>query len=149
MIIKTTSQSKNNWSKNLLSEKNNIKTKSFGGLPSIHNKVGKNNYANMSTMNTTKNNTKHTLYKGNQNSTIFFDDGTAENFNKRNKNTFFNNTNLNNYNKFLGSSLNTINSNNDKKLDIAEVNDSIDRSQKIMIKDKQNRNLKIIFYLFN
>lgn len=141
LIAKTTAQTKNNWPKNFLSDKANTRNKSFGGLPSIKNKITRiNNYANNSTMNTTKNNTKNTLYKGNQNSTIYFDNGTLDNFNQRNKNTFFNNTNTNNYNKFLGSSLNTINSNNDKKFDLAEINESIDRTPNIMIKDMNNSN---------
>jgi len=142
LIAKTTAQTKNNWNKNFLSEKANTKIKSLGGLPNIHNKVSMiNSYGNNSTMNTTKNNNKQTLYKGNQNSTIYLDNGTLENFNQKNKNTFFNNTNLNNYNKFLGSSLNTINSNNDKKIYLAEVNESFDIPPKILIKDMQNRNL--------
>ena len=97
-------------------------------------------------MNTTKNITKNTLYRGNQNSTIYFDNGSSENFNQRNKNTFFNNTNFNNYNKFLGSSLNTINSNNDKKFDLAEINESIDKTTNIMIKDMHNRKFFITYY---
>ena len=134
--------------KNFLSEKANSKNKFFGGLPNIHNKIPKkNNYANNSTMNTTKNNTKNTLYKGNQNSTIYFDNGTLENFNHRNKNTFFNNTNLNNYNKFLGSSLNMINSNNDKKFDLAEISESVDRTPNILIKDMNNRKSFLTYFL--
>lgn len=140
LIAKTTAQTKSNWPKNFLSDKATTKSKSFGGLPNIHNKIPRiNNYANNSTMNTTKDNTKNTLYKANQNSTIYFDNGTLENFNQRNKNTFFNNTNLNNYNKFLGSSLNTINSNNDRKFDLAEINESLDKSPNINIKDMHNR----------
>ncbi len=100
-------------------------------------------------MNSTKDNTKNTLYKGYQNSTIYFDNGTLENFNQRNKNTFFNNTNINNYNKFLGSSLNTINTNNDKKLDLAEINESFDKSANINIKDMHNRTFKSIFINLN
>ncbi len=141
LIPKTTVHTKNNWSKNFLSDKAGTKTKSFGGLPNINNKIPKiKNYANNSTMNTTNNNTKNTLYKRNQNST-YFDNGTLENFNQRNKNTFFNNTNINNYNKFIGSSLNTINSNNDKKFDLAEINESTDKSPNIIIRDMHNRKL--------
>lgn len=125
-----------------MSEKVNNKTKSFGALPDIHQKNPrmKSTFANLSTMNSTNNN-KNSYYNGNnQNSTIFLDNGTKENF--KNKNTFFNNTN-NNYNKFLGSSLNIINSNKEKKLEITEINDSLDKTV-IMIKDMNNGNLNFL-----
>lgn len=127
-----------------MSEKVNNKTKSFGALPDIYQKNPrmKSTIANLSTMNSTNNN-KNTYYNGNnQNSTLFLDNGTKENF--KNKNTFFNNTN-NNYNKFLGSSINIPNSNKEKKLDITEINDSLDKTV-IMIKDMNN---SILYFLFN
>lgn len=124
-----------------MSEKSNAKIKSFSVLPNIHQKsLRKTSTNNYSTLNSTRAGTNNNYFTGQQNSTNCLENGATET--SRNKNTLFSNTN-NNYNKFVGSNINTINLNGDKKVDTIGNNDSMDNTN-IMIKDMQNR--KEIFF---
>jgi len=127
------------WSKENFTDKGNSNTKSFEGLPNINQKNPRFKSTNLSisTMNSTKN-AKTKNFKGSQGSSIYFTNATIDHFNK-NKNPFFNKTN-NNYNKFINGSSNTIYINNEKNLDVIEMNDTFNKTN-TMMEDIENGNI--------